>query len=418
MTVMNSSVEMTRRQALVAGGAAAVALGGMATVASTARADEALSWDYECDVVVCGCGTGGVAAAVSAADNGAEVIVIEKKDWCGGQLRRCGGGVAAAGSQVQKKLGIEDDAESFYEYWMTMQDNLCDAELVHDMCEASAGIIDWLIDDLGGQPLDEWGFSAGIEGGLEYSGEPGLNIGTQPENYASVGMEPVARCHWFSPNADDSIIGEADKVVCPNPGGTGLYKIFTDSFERLGIEPMTKTALVSLVTQPGSNEVLGVVADQDGAEIRIKARKGVVVATGNFCSNHEMFFNYTMHDFETADDINGNGPGIDLIDDNDGSGIKAVLALGGELVYPSNGVFENEDGTSFGYSFMTGGMRVDRQARAIDVFGNPIPRLYLTSNTSGGQIIKSYHCCGVNVLRFFYLGKVAGEQLSALDNWG
>ena len=407
----NEGVTLTRRQAIAAGGAAAAtaALGGMA---ATALADEGgteeLTWDLECDVVVCGCGTGGVAAAVSAADGGAEVIVIEKKDWCGGQLRRCGGGVAAAGSQVQKKLGVEDSADAFYDYWMAMQENLCDA---------SAGIIDWLIDDLGGQPLDEWGFSAGIEGGLEYSGEPGLNIGTQPENFESVGMEPVARCHWFSPNADDPIIGEADKVVCPNPGGTGLYKIFTNAFERLGIEPMTKTALVRLVTKPGSNEVLGVVADQDGTEIRIKARKGVVVATGNFCSNHEMFFNYTMHDFVTSDDINGNGPGIDLIDDNDGSGIKAVLALGGELVYPCNGVFENPDGTSFGYSFMTGGMRVDSQARALDVFGNPIPRLYLTSNTSGGQIIKSYHCCGVNVLRFFYLGKTAGEQLNALESW-
>lgn len=314
-------------------------------------------------------------------------------------------------------LGVEDNADDFYAYWMAMQQDLCDADLVRDICDNSAGIIDWLIDDLGGQPLDQWGFSEGIEGGLTYSPEPGLNIGTQPENYESVGMTPVARCHWFSPNPDDPIIGKPDKVVCPNPGGTGLWKIFSDAFAERDIEPMTKTSLVSLVTQPGSNEVLGIVADQEGTEIRIKARKGVIVCTGNFCSNHEMFFNYTNYDFETVYDINGNGPGIDLIDDNDGAGIKAILALGGQLVFPANGVTVNDDGTAFGYSFMTGGMKIDRQARAIDVFGNPIPRLYLSSNTAGGQIIKSYHCCGVNVLRHFYIGKVAGEQASALDSW-
>ena len=145
----NENIEVTRRQAIIAGGAACVGtLGAMTGTAGRACANEAMKWDLECDVVVCGCGTGGVAAAVSAAECGAEVIVIEKKDWCGGQLRRCGGGVAAAGSQVQKKLGIEDDADAFYNYWMAMQDNLCDADLVHDICNASAGIIDWLIDDL------------------------------------------------------------------------------------------------------------------------------------------------------------------------------------------------------------------------------------------------------------------------------
>ena len=410
--------DVTRRSALVAGGALAAAAIAGGTSPRIARADEAegLAWDYEADVVVCGCGTGGVAAAVAAADGGAEVIVIEKKDWLGGQLRRCGGGVAAAGSQVQKALGVEDNADDFYAYWMAMQDDLCDADLVRDICDNSAAIIDWLIDDLGGQPLDQWGFSEGIEGGLTYSPEPGLNIGTQPENFEAHGMTPVARCHWFSPNPDDPIIGEADKQVCPNPGGTGLWKIFSDAFEERGVQTMTETSLVSLVTQPGSNEVLGIVADQGGTEIKIKARRGVVVCTGNFCSNHEMFFNYTNYDF-TAEEGCGNGPTIDLPDDNDGAGIKAVLALGGELVFPANGVTDNEDGTAFGYSFMTGGMRVDTQARAIDVFGNPIPRLYLSSNTAGGQIIKSYHCCGVNVLRHLYLGKVAGEQASALDSW-
>lgn len=45
---------------------------------------EIVSWDYEADAVICGCSTGGSAAAVEAHDQGAEARVIEKKDWLGG----------------------------------------------------------------------------------------------------------------------------------------------------------------------------------------------------------------------------------------------------------------------------------------------------------------------------------------------
>jgi 3-oxo-5alpha-steroid 4-dehydrogenase len=408
---------ITRRQA-VAGGAAAlgVALMTGAKRAKAVSADE-VSWDLEADVVVCGCGTGGAPAAVAAAQAGASVIVIEKKDWLGGQLRRCGGGVAAAGSQVQAALGVEDDPESFYEYWMAMQGDKCDADLVHDICENSSAYLDWIIDDLGGQPVDEWGFSeGGGDEGLTYSTEPGLNIGTQVENYESVGMEPVARCHWFSPNYDDPIIGDESKVVCPNPGGTGLWKVFSDAFDSYGVQALTETSLVRLVTVPSTNEVAGVIAEQDGAELAIKAARGVIIATGNFCSNHEMFYNYTGEDFTAVEGF-GNGVGIDLPDDNDGVGIQAILSLGGELVFPANGLTDNGDGTYMAYSFMSSGVRIDRKARALDVYGEPIPRLYVTSNAAGGQIILSYHCCGVNVLRHGYTGRVAGADAATLEPW-
>ena len=134
-------IKATRRQVVAAGAALAAAFAVGMKQAKAATADE-VEWDHEADVVVCGCGTGGAPAAVAAAQEGASVIVIEKKDWLGGQLRRCGGGVAAAGSQVQKALGVEDDAESFYEYWMAMQGDKCDADLVHDICENSSAYLD------------------------------------------------------------------------------------------------------------------------------------------------------------------------------------------------------------------------------------------------------------------------------------
>lgn len=377
---------------------------------------EELTWDLETDVVVCGCGCGGVAAAVAAADGGAEVVVVEKKSWLGGQMRRSGGGVAAAGSQVQEALGVEDTADAYYEYWMASQNDMCDADLVRAICDGSAGIIDWLIDDLGGQPVDEWDFDADSGDGLTYSAGPGLNIGTDPSAFEELGMDPVARCHWFTPNYDDPILDDEDIVTWTSPGGTALWAIFENAFEERGIEPLTETSLVSLVTEPGSDEVLGIVASQGEEEIRIKARKGVVVATGNFTSNHEMFQNYTMYDYVASDDLAGNGI-LDQYDDNDGAGITAVLALGGELVYPMAAVTVNEDGTATGNSIMAGGMRVSPNAEALNVFGEAIPRLYLAGITTGGRYMVTYPNCGSSLLSGFYLGKTAGEQIAALDSW-
>ena len=41
---------------------------------------------YECDVLVCGGGTAGFAAALAAARNGAKTILVEKKGYVGGTL--------------------------------------------------------------------------------------------------------------------------------------------------------------------------------------------------------------------------------------------------------------------------------------------------------------------------------------------
>src|SRR5690554_1814175 len=70
-------------------------------------------WDMETDVVVVGTGSG-LAAAIEAADAGAEVIVIDKADHVGG-LYICAGGscTMGGGTVVQQRAGVEDDMESW-----------------------------------------------------------------------------------------------------------------------------------------------------------------------------------------------------------------------------------------------------------------------------------------------------------------
>ncbi len=368
-----------------------------------------VTWDQEADVVICGCGTAGCAAAIEVADAGFSPVIIEKYDWAGGQMRRCGGGVAAAGTQVQEKLGVKDDPEDFFEFWMAACEDLSDEEIVRELTMNSASVIDWLINDLGAQPLDQWEM-CGENNGIEYDSGPGLNVGT-PNMFETVGMERVQRCHWFTKNPDDPFLKDTSKTLFPTGGGTGLWKVFSDGLNERGVEVLLSTPLMRLVTADGTNEVIGVVASRDGADYFIKANKGVLISTGNWASNHEMFINYTGTDFEPG---GSGGIGLDLETDNDGSGCKAAMAIGANVNYPSlYGV--NKDGIPVSYG--TGALKVDVKAQVLDVFGNPIPRLFAAGLSAGGCLVKEYPVCGASVLRGLYFGRAAGKNLSSLKDW-
>lgn len=407
------SITMNRAQFLKVAGAAGAASLMTGTAALASEAAEA-SWDYETDVVVCGCGTSGAPAAIAAADAGANVIVIEKMDWLGGEMRRCGGGVAGAGTLVQKALGVEDNADSFYDYLMAIGGSEVDPDLVRIVADQAAPTVDWIVTPveeggLGGQPVADWHFCGGDEG-LENLMDAGLNIGTEPSNYTDNGLEPIARCHWFDANPDDPFFNEPDKALCQYPGGTGLWNTFSQNLDsRENIQALTQTSLVSFVTADDSNEVIGVVAEQGGKTVRIKAAKGVVLATGNWGSNHEMTRNYTGFEFE---DNAWGGLGLDIAGENDGSGVKAALALGCDLAFPY--ICPKE--APIVYSWNMGGLKGDTQTHAIDVNGEIIPRLFVASMALGGVLGSAYPLCGISVVRNILFGRIAGQQAAAMES--
>ena len=65
--------------------------------------------DYEADVVVVGAGGAGLPAAISAADAGASVIVVETNHDIGGHAMLSGGRVPlGGGTSWQKRFGVVD----------------------------------------------------------------------------------------------------------------------------------------------------------------------------------------------------------------------------------------------------------------------------------------------------------------------
>ena len=71
-------------------------------------------WDEAADILVIGSGFAGLAAAIEAKNAGSSVIIIEKMKGYGGNSTISDGVMAAAGTPMQAKAGIDDSAELMY----------------------------------------------------------------------------------------------------------------------------------------------------------------------------------------------------------------------------------------------------------------------------------------------------------------
>ena len=67
------------------------------------------------EILVIGGGGSGLATAVSAAEVGARVTVLEKNPTCGGTTANSVGSVSAAGTVYQKRMGMIDSPDDHYE---------------------------------------------------------------------------------------------------------------------------------------------------------------------------------------------------------------------------------------------------------------------------------------------------------------
>jgi len=111
-------------------------------------------WDEKKDVIIIGSGVAGLSAAIEASEAGASVIVLEKMKVTGGNTRISDGGVAAPNNFLQKKRGIEDSPELFYEDMLRAGLGLNHPDLVKIVAEKANEAIDWTRNTLGVKYLD------------------------------------------------------------------------------------------------------------------------------------------------------------------------------------------------------------------------------------------------------------------------
>ncbi|MFH2047508.1 MAG: FAD-dependent oxidoreductase [Pseudomonadota bacterium] len=261
-----------------------------------------VKWDYETDIVVAGGGGAGLAAAVSAAEKGAKIIVIEKNPFCGGDtsIAECiGGGI---GSNFQNRFGIKappiaarvlaegsrnpDGSQNISTPNPTSGRN---ATFVRQIMEQQKETVDWL-EDMGVV------YSTEPAGGLPVPGLVHVPIDPQhPEE---------GWYRWHPHNAK------------------GFTQALEKKAKELGVTILKEHPAKGLVTS--GKRVIGIAAHNiDGKMVYLKA-KAVILATGGFGANTDMLKTYCTPRRAEAARYWGM-PGAT------GDGIRMAQALGADM---------------------------------------------------------------------------------------
>lgn len=99
------------------------------------------------DVVVVGAGGAGLAAAVTAHDAGASVMVVEAAGQVGGSTALSGGAIMAGGTPVQRAVGIDDDSpDEFFDHYLTFNRWQVEPAVVRRFCDEAPATLRWLTD--------------------------------------------------------------------------------------------------------------------------------------------------------------------------------------------------------------------------------------------------------------------------------
>ena len=241
-----------------------------------------VQWTYEADVVVAGLGVAGAAAAIEAARTGAEVVALERLGGGGGAAAMSGGFIyLGGGTALQRALGFDDTVESMKAFMKAALGPGVDEAKIDAYCKGSVEHFDWLVE--AGVVFDEsfWG-EPGWEPphgeGLMYSG--GENAA--PFNAT---IPPAPRGHL--PRRAENAEGE-------QAGGFMLMKPLLDLVDQLGVRTLYNSRVQSLVVDD-DGRVVGVVSRSFGENSAIRARRGVVLATGSFAYDDTMVRDHAPH---------------------------------------------------------------------------------------------------------------------------
>lgn len=103
-------------------------------------------WDYEADIGVVGAGGCGMVAALTAAEAGAHVLLLDRDRAGHCNTARSGGMVPAGGTRFQREAGIEDSPEQFANEILAKNHGQGPRELTLALCRRAPELVEWLVD--------------------------------------------------------------------------------------------------------------------------------------------------------------------------------------------------------------------------------------------------------------------------------
>lgn len=237
------------------------------------------------DIVVIGSGATGMAAAVTAAEGGAKVIVFEKQRSLGGTSNFFEGTFAVE-SDMQRERYITYSRDEAFKNMMEYCHWRANARMVRAFVNESAKTISWL-----------------QKQGVEFV-DATINMPNAPRTY-------------------HMIKGYGEAVI----------KALALRAKEKGIDIRLTTPVTKILRE--GKAITGVIAEQDGEEIQVDC-KAVIIGSGGYANNKEWIKKYTGFDLGVNIVPLGNtdkmGDGIRMAwevgADEEGMGLLEMLRLG------------------------------------------------------------------------------------------
>lgn len=290
--------------------------------------EQTVDWAAEYDVIVVGFGAAGAAASITAAGEGAHVLLLEKapEGHAGGNSAVC---------MQWAAMVDEGDREKAITYMKSMRENFQTPtdEMIEVYVDGISQNQAWF-ESLGAPnvtPYYDW---------IEFptmEGAGGIHLVTVDGN-TGIPAEGLASGKGLKPSG-------------------AMYKFLKRKVEETeGVDIWYEAPAVHLVQDKSTGIVHGVEAMIDGESVLIRARNGVVLTTGGYESNPRMLEDYNdVHDSVSL--------GYALY--NTGDGIQMALEAGARLwhmasiVWPNTGYRFDSGAVTFGastsYSMLVGG---------------------------------------------------------------
>lgn len=292
------------------------------------------------DVIVLGSGAAGLTAALTARIEGADVVVMEKADKVGGTSAWSGGVLWIPNNPHAAAAGIADSREEALTYLMSLSNGLIDPAMAEVYVDTGSEMVSYL------EERSPVSFEL-VEGFPDYQpeqpgGKPGGGRSLQNALFpfdelgewrdrVTIGRQMAANAQGANVALSETPLGHAApggvdpeelaRRQVHDERGTGqalVGRLLKGLLDR-GVEPRVNHRASELLVEDG--RVVGVLAEAPEGEVEIRARGGVVIATGGFEWNEQMVKAFLRGPLERAASI----------PTNTGDGLKMAMKVGVSL---------------------------------------------------------------------------------------
>ncbi len=259
--------------------------------------DRAMRWDEDFDVVCVGSGLGGMSAALTAAERGARAIVIEKFDLLGGVSALSSGQLWLGPNHLQEPDGIEDNDADADAYLSHLSQGFATADRRRTFIERGREALRYFTDVIGIEMTVVNGLPDYYYPAVQGSKPEGRYVEVKPFRAERLGA--LADKVLTSPYGDGYSYTTSNEWIAMQNGGehvgvclqrhldagercagAGLAAAQILAARQRGVEMRASTEVIALVIEDGA--VTGVIARDAVGTKRIRARLGVVLATGGY----------------------------------------------------------------------------------------------------------------------------------------